>query len=779
MTTYRDYLENDHHIFPLHRFQGDVCECGNQECKAIGKHPIMSNWQYVTVWDDEQLANLENETGLYGYNKFESGFGVNLQGRNLLVVDIDARNGGVESAAQFAHILAACTFVVKTGSGGGSKHYYFYIPEAWRGKALRSHLETAKGIDFKSTGFVVGAGSLHKSGNRYEAIIGDPGDISDAPESLLQMLLIPERQRTTFEGKTIEYTDDELHDIVMAIRNDAPDYDKWIRVGMGIHHATGGNGYDLWVKWSAKCKQAHDDTDMPMKWGSFGRSANTVTIGTLMTWAKQDGYETPVTFTDDTEWEPLEAETTMPADTVGINLLRPPGFVGKIVDWINSRCMYPRERLAVAAALQIVGNAAALRYRVAPLDTTLNLMTFGVAGSGSGKGAILDCVQEVHREIGLGRVLYGGVKSEQEILRNAIRHQPVYYTVDEAGSLLAKVSNARKNGGKTSYLEAVPATLMSLYSHADKVFAVTGDLKEEIMNIIEKEVARIQKKLDKGEGTEDELEAALKSRGRADAGIVNPVMSFFGVTEPSAFSEAINNDRWLVVGGFLGRFLIFEELDNVPRRKPLDQIKKDKLPDELKIVLMGIFNDGNYSAVDADYKRIENRGETKHITMTEDAMKEAERIEEYWYLQARKEQDDGTGLEQLAQRANELTLKIAGILSVQTMVITKENLLWAYALVKHVTQLKISKVKAVDGSESKDAKEKGEGILEAIKSVLGQGSDYYTEGVIANRYRTRYTKDNIVEGLNFLVANGEVLLKEVKDGTGRMRKRYTLARGAQ
>ncbi len=98
----------------------------------------MSNWQYVTVWDDEQLANLEDETGLYGYNKFESGFGVQpAEAGNLLVVDIDARNGGVESAAQFAHILSACTFVVRLVQAVAAEHYYFYIPEAWRGKALR------------------------------------------------------------------------------------------------------------------------------------------------------------------------------------------------------------------------------------------------------------------------------------------------------------------------------------------------------------------------------------------------------------------------------------------------------------------------------------------------------------------------------------------------------------------------------------------------------------------------------------------------------------------
>lgn len=772
--TYTDYLENDHHIFPLHPIVNGVCGCEHgAECKAVGKHPIMSNWQYVTTWDDEQLATLEDADGIWGGNRFESGFGVNLQGRHLLVVDIDARNGGVESAAQFAGILSACTFVVKTGSGGGSKHYYFNIPEAWRGKALRSHLDTAKGIDFKSTGFVVGAGSMHKSGNRYEAIIGDPGDIGDAPEALLQMLLIPEKQRTMFEGKTLEYTDQELHDIVMAINNDAPDYEKWIRVGMGVHHATGGNGYDLWVKWSAKCKQAHDETDMPMKWGSFGRSANSVTIGTLLTWAKQDGYDSPVEFTDDTEWEPIDVPQDQPEEPVGINLMRPPGLVGKITAWINSRSIYPREHLAVAAALQIVSNIASLRYRVAPLDTSLNMITFGVAGSGSGKGAILKCINEVMRKVGIEDANYGGIKSEQEILRNAMRHQATFFTIDEVGAFLSKIGGAKKSGGKTPYLENVSTKIMELYSASNEVYSISGDLKRELREAIDKDIARVNKQMEKeGETPElqKDLESLLKQRQASKSGIAYPIMAFFGISEPDMFNEA-TNDRNLITGGFLGRALIFEEIDSVPLRKPLSEISKAELPPDITMHLSNMYWNGH--ATISNDARVEQHGDTAIITTTEAAEAELDRVYMYWHKRGKKEQDDGSGLSSLTNRATELTIKVAGILAAESLVMTVEHVRWAYALVKKVTDMKISKAKALQGSESADAVEKGDGLIEAIRSVLMVG-DYHTVGVIANRFRSKYKKADIENALKEMVARGIVKRMEVKDACNRTQVRYSM-----
>lgn len=772
MITYTDYLNADHHIFPLQRMVDGRCECGNPECKAIGKHPMMSNWQYITTWDEEQLANLEDDFGITGVNRFADGFGVNLAGRHLLVVDIDARNGGVESASQITQIIMASGFVVNTGSGNGSKHVYFSLPEEWRGKALRAHVDTLNGIDFKSTGFVVGCGSLHKSGNRYTAQIGSPSDIGDAPQALLEMLHRPERSRTMFEGKAIEYTDQELHDVVMAIKNDGADYERWIRVGMGVHDATGGSGYDLWVKWSSLCKTAHDETDMPLKWGSFGRSSSSVTVGTLMAWAKADGYETPVSFVDNTEWEPVETKLETPESTAGIDLMRPPGLVGKIVDWINSRSIYPRKQLAVAAALQLVSNAAGLRYRIAPLDTSLNLITFGVAGSGSGKGSILSCLSAGMQAAGLQDAVYGGIKSEQEIMRNAMRHQASFFTIDEVGAFLSKIGGAKKSGGKTPYLENVSTKIMELYSAANDVYAISGDMKSDLREAIDKDIFRVQKRLESGNYSEgeEELKGLIKQRDASKAGIPNPFVSFFGVSEPHSFTEA-TNDWNLLVGGFLGRALVFEEMDSVPMRRPLHEISRDPIPSHIASQLATLYANG-YASTNAD-ARVELRGSHSAITMTQEAEAEQDRIYMYWHNRGRKEQDDGSGLSPLTNRALELTLKVAGTLAVSTTLITIEHMRWAHALVKKVTDLKISKAKALTASDSKDMVEKGDGLLQAIYSVLAHG-DYHTIGVITNRFRSKYTKAQLQEGIDHLVASGKVTKEEVRDGGNRLRTRYSL-----
>ena len=87
---------------------------------------------------------------------FATGYGVLLRG--LLVIDVDARNGGVESLARLLAeypTIAGAGLIVETGSGAGSKHYYFRVDD---NLALVSRLLAYPGIDFKSTGYVVGPG---------------------------------------------------------------------------------------------------------------------------------------------------------------------------------------------------------------------------------------------------------------------------------------------------------------------------------------------------------------------------------------------------------------------------------------------------------------------------------------------------------------------------------------------------------------------------------------------------------------------------------------------
>ena len=63
----------------------------------------------------------------------------------------------------------------------------------------------------------------------------------------------------------------------------------------------------------------------------------------------------------------------------------------------------------------------------------------------------------------------------------------------------------------------------------------------------------------------------------------------FALGEPSKFDAAILKDPWLLVGGFLGRALIFDEPETVPMKRPDDQINTSRMPDGLAMRLSSIF----------------------------------------------------------------------------------------------------------------------------------------------------------------------------------------------
>ena len=767
--TYKQALEAGWVVFPLHQIVKDAhgslsCGCGDVKCSAIGKHPRASSWQHTGVFDAEQLAYLEDEAGQFFGNQLLRHHGVLLPASSLLVVDVDGRNGGWASADKLAHIRAQAGYIVKTGSGDG-EHWYFHIPAEWHGKSLVTGLKDYPGIDFKSTGFVVGAGCDHFSGKRYEAIHDAPDEVDTAPAELLEMLHRAERTRFVMDGATIDYSHEDLAGIVMGIRNGGRDYERWIRVGMGIHHATGGtdDGYGLWLQWSAQ-SPAHDDHQMPMKWHSFGKSSSIVTIGTLIEWARADGWQAPIVFTDKTDWGPL------PEPTGSIDLLTPPGLVGEVCAWINSRCAMPRENLAVAAALQIVSNAAGLHYLVAGRNTSLNLITFAIAASRTGKGAVKRCINDVNRALGLARAEHGKFKSSQELVRNAIHHQPVIYTYDEFGKQLEKLAGSGK--GKTPYLEDLMAELIAMYSEATGVHQVSGDVKRELMEEADKEISKACKAADLGdkespsdyarEFPDSDLAKSLEKRRQVENGVVEPYLSFFGLSEPSSFDAAINADPWLLTGGLLGRALIFTEPDDVPEEKPHHLINNSGLPEHILMRLLSLRTGGSAS-IEKD-ERIERNGEWRYIDFDSGAQAMLTNVRQYWREVALIERDAGSGLASQALGATELCIKVAGILGAGGGFITSVEMAWAHELVKKVTHAKIRKAKADDKIESTDTEERGAGMLESIMTAVDQAGEI-TPGVLRQKIRggRKMGPKPIQSALDHLVEVGKLQV-EIRTG---------------
>jgi len=737
---HRAFWEADHRVFGLHPVRRDgTCGCNHKDCKAAGKHPLTANWTYTPEWSEDQLE-VQEELG-----NFATGYGVLVY--KLLVIDVDARNGGVESYARlvedYPDVMGA-GLIVETGSGGGSKHLYFKCDE---GLALLTNLPQYPGVDFKSSGFVVGAGSLHASGNRYNTLYGSPADIEQAPASLIEALRKPERHRADLGGSTIDVSHEDIADMLSYINSDI-DHETWVRCGMATHHATGGTGFAVWDSWSAKGSKYPGSDNLAKRWHSFGKSANPVTLGTLVYYAQQAGWEQPVTFkTNESLEEFIVPETSELIDISGIDLTRPPGFVGEVSKWIEDQVRYKREIISMGAALVTVGNLIGLKYRDPLAQTTSNLIGFCVAGSATGKDSILEASIEILTIVGLQRAAYGTIKSEQEVVRNLVEHQPTLYLLDEVGFLLSKINNA-KTKGTAAYLEGILGIVMSIYSKANGVLLVSGDVRKEIRKQLVAEINQIDKQLDEGPNAFLSARRASVEVGleHIQTGIKAPFLSILGFTTPVNFDGSVNFEN--ATNGFIGRSMLFIEQNSTPPEK--EDFSKRAMDEAMRNSIIELSTGGSYNLMEG---RIENYGEKIAIPTTDDARMLLKRANKCFQHLA-EDHAEKTGLEAIYLRAKELVGKISFIIATPSGLRTVEHVRWAYALVKNDVDTKANLV--IGNDRAKDSPEKA--LFSKIDNLL-KDDDGKTFGVMLNRLRG-VKKDELERALEKLVTKGAIIVEE-------------------
>jgi putative DNA primase/helicase len=153
------------------------CSCANPKCQSPGKHPRTRNGIHDATVDLGQIRSWFSRWPCANYG---IATGKTANGRYLVVVDVDPRHGGAESLGQLEHEHGPLrTMHVRTGSGGD--HFYFETDEPVRGST------PLQGIDIKAVGgYVVGPGSVHASGYRYEVV--DYQEPAPAPEWLLSLV---------------------------------------------------------------------------------------------------------------------------------------------------------------------------------------------------------------------------------------------------------------------------------------------------------------------------------------------------------------------------------------------------------------------------------------------------------------------------------------------------------------------------------------------------------------------------------------------------------------
>ena len=369
-----------------------------------------------------------------------------------------------------------------------------------------------------------------------------------------------------------------------------------------------------------------------------------------------------------------------------IDLSTAPGLVGEVISYINACSRYPREKLAVSAALSVVSNIGGLRFEDVDCGATPNLLMFNVAGSATGKEAIQQSANRLMNLVGLSGVGHGTIKSEQEIYRNITRHQMAAYSIDELGILLQKIDEGSK-GGSASYLGGVIGALISLFSKADGFCPLGGDVALDLLKENNKEAAALQKLVDEEEASTHHTERLESLRLMSDqlqaGGIDSPYLSVQGYTTPSTFNSLMTYAQ--ATAGFIGRALIFEEADNNPRMKK--GFKKPSINGELEANLHKLRCGG--IAQTGPQARIEFYGDKAKIYTDKDALALLDTIlDDLWEQAARAM--ESTGLEAIVRRSYEAILKVSMVLAMGDKGLrTVEHVKWAYKLVKQDLQNKI------------------------------------------------------------------------------------------
>jgi len=378
-----------------------------------------------------------------------------------------------------------------------------------------------------------------------------------------------------------------------------------------------------------------------------------------------------------------------------------------------------------------------------------NLMAFGVAGSGSGKDPVYKAVIELLRVAGLSAAVHGKFKSEQEAIRNLLRHQASFYTIDEMGIELGKVANAQKRGG-AAYMEGLIGFIMNAYSKADGILPVSGDMKEDIKENIKAELQKLNKRVDSGHINEDDPAFAplYKQLQEADEGIVNPYVALLGTTTPSTFYDLIDED--MASNGFIARTVIFKEKEDNPRWK--NNFKKEPLDLHVSVAIKQLYNNtgGRVCASETPIK----------VTTAEDAKQALYEIREYFYNVA-EAQKETKNLIPIPRRGFEMVLKISLILAIPTGVRTLQDVLYAFKVAKDDVDFKMELANA--NRETKQKDEAGEVLLSAIKTKLDKDVPV-SIGQIRNKIR-KFSKENIDEGIEHLVKQGIVEKIEVPHKT--------------
>lgn len=181
--------------------------------------------------------------------------------------------------------LVGDTYAELSPSGNGVRIFC----EGNMGDAKDSH-----GADFGMEVFST-KGYVTFTGNVIDTVevLGNEDQVSPVNPQILKLhgerFTVRHSEQNTDKLSIIGLTSDELSTCLQHLDPNMP-HAPWLQVGMGLHHETGGAGFERWDQWSSKSDKYPGTEVLRARWDSFGRNrGNTTTARTLVKMANAAG----------------------------------------------------------------------------------------------------------------------------------------------------------------------------------------------------------------------------------------------------------------------------------------------------------------------------------------------------------------------------------------------------------------------------------------------------------------------------------------------------------
>ena len=187
-------------IIPIHVLTNGQCSCGKMPCGEIkpgypagvnaGKHPYQSRW----ADPDNAIQDAAGVMTFWDGGGIKTPFNIGLlcgEPSGVVILDVDPRNGGLESLDELETEVGTLPYTLKAVSGGGGLHFYFTMPPGVAFKKGALH-EDLPGLDIQTTGSqTLLPPSLHSSGNYYRWADGMNGaePLAELPDFIVRLAM--------------------------------------------------------------------------------------------------------------------------------------------------------------------------------------------------------------------------------------------------------------------------------------------------------------------------------------------------------------------------------------------------------------------------------------------------------------------------------------------------------------------------------------------------------------------------------------------------------------